>query len=184
MLPGESKLSLLQSNILIGTVRVGNSSRKVFTSLASRVEDVNDTRIVTKFSTVIFCGATAGNSAALEDILYSKFSLHVVEAELGFQVLTASLAEKLTALIAAKQFSEADKLILQSLQSAIDSILPSSSSGTSSFRLSSLVDPDNSSQPARPTDAIDTKQRLGGAKLTTTNVQHIPFLVSIIMLKS
>lgn len=162
--------SLLQSNILVGVLSVGEVSRKVFTSLASRVEDIGDTLIAIKYSTVIFCGTTAGNSSAVEDLLYSKHSLHAVGIQLGLQVLTTSITEKLTTLIAGKQFSEADKLVFKSLQNVLDNILPSSSSGIGSFRLSSLINSDPLGQPPQLTHSPDTSPPLHGAKLVTTRV--------------
>ena len=175
LLAEESKQSLLQSVILLGSIRVGEVSRKVFTSLASRVDDISDTVIATKYSTVIFSGGNAGNLAAIEDILHSKFSFHIVELQLGLQVLNSTLTEKLTVLIAAKQFAEADKLLSKSLHSVLEDILPSSSSGTCSFRLSSLLNTDPLSiEPPRLTDPHDNPPHSSGAKLVATKVTPSP----------
>ena len=148
--------------------------RNIFTSLASRLDDNTDTRLNLNFSTVILCGITGNGFRAMEDILYSKFSFHIVGIRVGSQILPISLTEKLIGLISGKQFIEADKLILASLRNVFEDCLNSWSSGSCSFWLSSLMNSEGFKDRQQSTGNSDSHHP-AGADIIFTQVYCVPF---------
>jgi hypothetical protein len=109
----------------------------ILSTLASMPGGVREDKCLVDFSTVVFC---ANSRDAKEDIASTIHRIQICSESIASQILSPSICQKLAALLVAKQLTEVDKIVTESLSAVVTHLLRTARCGSSSFRLTPLLD--------------------------------------------